>query len=249
MKGRFLIPTFKKSIVERNIFADKSSLVLEWLLLRGSDGKIFSLREVSHATGISLGTVHRVFDSLILKGYLETIGIRTNKKFSIKNARGLLFDWIEWYSLVNKCKIFPYSTGFQNKKQLLDELMHSELNQKVVLALHSSAEAYDYKNTNLQQLELYLIEPNIRLELEKKLKLTPKERGYDVLLIEPYYKSMLNQSIIQQTHHSKQCILHSPLLLTFLDLYHFPLRGIEQAEFLVQHFPELKRIYKKRSLK
>jgi hypothetical protein len=36
----------------------------------------------------------------------------------------------------------------------------------------------------------------------------------------------------------------SPPLLTFLDLYHFPLRGQEQAEFMAQRIPELKRIYK-----
>jgi hypothetical protein len=37
----------------------------------------------------------------------------------------------------------------------------------------------------------------------------------------------------------------SPALLTFLDLYNFPLRGQEQAEFMAERIPELKRIYKK----
>jgi hypothetical protein len=35
-----------------------------------------------------------------------------------------------------------------------------------------------------------------------------------------------------------------PLLLTFLDLYHFPLRGQEQAEFIAGRAQEMKRIYK-----
>ncbi len=38
----------------------------------------------------------------------------------------------------------------------------------------------------------------------------------------------------------------SPSILTFLDLYNFPLRGQEQAEFMAVRLPELKRIYKKR---
>lgn len=36
-----------------------------------------------------------------------------------------------------------------------------------------------------------------------------------------------------------------PLLLAFLDLYHFPLRGREQAEFMAERVLDLKRIYKK----
>jgi hypothetical protein len=36
-----------------------------------------------------------------------------------------------------------------------------------------------------------------------------------------------------------------PSLLSFLDLYHFPLRGQEQAEFMAERISELKRIYKK----
>jgi hypothetical protein len=245
MKGRFLISSFNKSIVERNIYADKSSLVVEWILLNGVENKEFSLREVALATSIGLGSVHRVFESLVLKGYLQTTGIRTSKKFFIKNPEELLLDWIERYSLVNKCKMFAYSTGFQNREQVMDALMHSGLTQKVVLALHSSAEAHGCKNTNLQQLELYLMQANIRPNLEKLLKLSPKERGYDVLLIEPYYKAMLGQSIIQQKDDSRKQISYAPALLTFLDLYHFPLRGIEQAEFMAQRILELKRIYKK----
>jgi hypothetical protein len=35
-----------------------------------------------------------------------------------------------------------------------------------------------------------------------------------------------------------------PLLLAFLDLYHFPLRGQEQAEFIAQRAPEIKCICK-----
>lgn len=127
----------------------------------------------------------------------------------------------------------------------MDALIHSRLAQNVVLALHSSAEAHGCKNTNLQQLELYLMQANIRPKLEKILKLSPKERGYDVLLIEPYYKAMLSQCITQQKDCSKTLISCAPALLTFLDLYHFPLRGIEQAESMAQRILELKRIYKK----
>ena len=75
--------------------------------------------------------------------------------------------------------------------------------------------------------------------LESAFQLEPQERGYEVLLIEPYYKML-----IKQNRKDGKEIGVCPLLLAFLDLYHFPLRGQEQAEFIAQRAPELKRIYK-----
>jgi hypothetical protein len=109
----------------------------------------------------------------------------------------------------------------------------------VILALHSAAEALGLKNSNLEGLELYVLNPSIRAKLENALQLEPQERGYEVLLIEPYYKMLLKQN-----RKDGKEIGICPLLLTFLDLYHFPLRGQEQAEFIAQRAPELKRIYK-----
>lgn len=246
MKGRFLIAATNKPLVERNIYADKSSLVVEWVLLKGIEKEHFSIREVVDATGIGLGSVHRVFETLVFKGYLQTTGIRTNKKFLIKNSYALLQDWLEKYSLTKKCRMFTYGTAFQNREQAMETLLKSGLHQNVILALHSAAEAQGYKNTNLQQLELYLLQPEMRAKVEKALKLTPKEKGYEVLLLEPYYKAMISQYVTQQIPKLNNSLYHTPALLTFLDLYHFPLRGIEQAEFMAERITELKRIYKKR---
>lgn len=245
MKGSFLLSSGNKSIVDRNIYADKSSLVLEWILLKGIEKELFSLREVVDATGVGVGTVHRVFEHLVLKGYLQTSGLRTGKKFIIKNPSALFSDWLEKYSILKKCRLFSYSTGFQMREQVINALLESGFQKSVFLALHSSAEKHGCKNTNLQQLELYLMQPNLKPALEKALKLHPKERGYEVLLIEPYYKSMLNQSIALQKQNVQKHLFHAPAFLTFLDLYHFPLRGIEQAEFMAERIAELKRIYKK----
>jgi len=91
----------------------------------------------------------------------------------------------------------------------------------------------------LNTLELYVLDPTVWAKLEEILELEPQERGYEVLLIEPYYKSLLNLDI-----GLGKGLRTSSALLTFLDLYHFPLRGLEQAEFMAQRDPELKRIYK-----
>lgn len=238
MKGRFLISSNEKP-VEGNIYSDKSALILNWLLQEGIKSQELSLRNVAKETGVSLGLVQRVFEILVLKGILQTEGVRTAKKFFIKNPKLLLEGWLEQYSIVKKCKIRTYRSGFQDKSELLDALKKSTLSKKVILALHSAAEEHGCKNTNLNTLELYLLDPLIRSPLEKKLLLEPQEKGYEVLLVEPYYKSLLKNS-----YDSKLGINSSPPILTFLDLYHFPLRGREQAEFMAERLPVLKRIYK-----
>lgn len=246
MEGRFLIGTNEKPM-EGNVYTDKSAVVLDWLLREGIKSRELSVRNVSKETGVSLGSVQRVFGTLVLKGILQVEGIRTAKKFFLKDPKRLLESWLEHYSIVKKCKMRTYKkckmrtyrSGFLDKAELLEVIRKSNLSNKVALALHSAVEAHGYKNTNLNTLELYLLDPLIRPQLEEKLLLEPQERGYEVLLIEPYYKSLL-----KNTSDLDIGIIVSPSILTFLDLYHFPLRGQEQAEFMAERLPELKRIYK-----
>lgn len=238
MKGRFLVSSNEGS-AEGNVYADKSSLVLDWLLREGFCKEGFSLREVAKEAGVSLGLVQRVFNILVLKGLLQVEGVRTSKRFSFNKSKKLLESWLDQYSIVKKCKIRTYRSALFGKSEWFKALKKSGLGSDVILALHSAAEALGIKNTNLEGLELYVLDPSIRVKLEGVLQLEPQERGYEVLLIEPYYKMLLKQ-IKKDGKEIGIC----PILLTFLDLYHFPLRGQEQAEFIAQRAPELKRIYK-----
>jgi hypothetical protein len=238
MKGRFLVSS-NEDPAEGNVYADKSSLVLDWLLREGFSRENFSLREVAKDAGVSLGLVQRVFNILVLKGLLQVEGVRTAKRFSFNKPKKLLQSWLEHYSIVKKCKIRTYRSALSGKSEWFKALKKSGLEQNVILALHSAAEAFELKNTNLEGLELYILDSSIREKLESILQLEPQERGYEVLLIEPYYKMLLRRN-----RKADKEIGICPLLLAFLDLYHFPLRGQEQAEFMAQRAPELKRIYK-----
>jgi hypothetical protein len=238
MQGRFLVSS-NEDPAEGNVYADKSSLVLDWLLREGLSKASFSLREIAKEVGVSLGLVQRVFNILVSKGLLQVEGVRTSKRFSFNKPKELLESWLEHYSIIKKCKIRTYASALSGKSQWFKALKKSGLGSDVILALHSAAESHSYKNTNLEGLELYILDPSIRPKLENALQLEPQERGYEVLLIEPYYKMLLKQN-----RKDGKEISICPLLLTFLDLYHFPLRGQEQAEFIAQRAPELKRIYK-----
>ncbi|CAM0117041.1 type IV toxin-antitoxin system AbiEi family antitoxin [Rhabdochlamydiaceae symbiont of Dictyostelium giganteum] len=238
MKNTFLLKS-NESFVEKNIYANRSSIVLEWLLRVGIHKEYFSLREVARETEVSFGLVCQVFNTLALQGFLQIEGQRTSKRFLMKKAEELLRSWLEQYDICKKCKMWTYRSGFGSREELLQALKTSSLQSQTVLALHSAAEAHGYKHTHLNTLELYLKDLSVKEELEKVLKLVPQERGYEVLLIQPYYKSLLNMQ-------SSLALIPSSILLTFLDLYHFPLRGIEQAEWMAERNLELRHIYQKK---
>jgi hypothetical protein len=239
MKNNFLL--FSNEVAqEGNIYADKSALILDWLLRKGLDKEKITLREVANDVEVSIGLVQRVFKLLMLKGLLQVEGVRTAKKFFFKKPDLLLQDWVEHYSIVEKCRMWTYRSGFSEKTKIHQTLKKSNLSSKIALALHSAVNEYNCKNTNLDTVELYLLDPAVRPKVERILQLEPQEKGYEVLLIEPYYKSLLNL----EKKIGKNIRISSPFL-TFLDLYHFPLRGREQAEFMIRRIPELKHIYKK----
>ena len=241
MRSRFLLSA-NKSMVESNIYADKSALVLNYLIKFGPHLEGFSLREVAKNTNVSVGRVQKVFEVLVLHGILQTSGVRTAKRFFVKNLSLLIQNWTAQYNIIKKCRTWSYRSGFSNKKEILEALKQSGHSSKVTLSLHSAAESLGYKNTNLTTLEIYISDFSVIEDLEKVLLLEPQEQGYEVLLIEPYYKGLLKLS----ENNSSGLKVTAPLL-TFLDLYNFPLRGIEQAEFLAKRVPELKKIYKENS--
>ena len=63
MKGRFLVSS-NEDPAEGNIYADKSALILDWLLREGIKRKGFSLREVAKEIGVSVGLVQTSLWSL-----------------------------------------------------------------------------------------------------------------------------------------------------------------------------------------
>ena len=250
MEPRFLTPTHSTPSTP-DIYADRSALVLQWLLLTGIEEDAFSLREAAAESMVSLGLVQRIFEHLVKEGFLAAVGVRTAKKFKLVKPKKLLTSWGEHYSLTGKCKMWNYRTALGGRDEVSDVLKRSSLWNQTCLALHSAAEFHEYKNTNLQTLELYILDPGLRESLEQKLELQPQERGYEVLLIKPYYKAMLSSRKGAKLLTSEKLkvpgahLFYSPALLTYLDLYNFPLRGREQAEFMAQRIPELKRIFKR----
>ncbi|MEI7488872.1 MAG: type IV toxin-antitoxin system AbiEi family antitoxin [Chryseobacterium sp.] len=224
----------KKTMLEVDVFADRSSLIMAWLLLRGVSIDSFQIREVSKEVGVSLGLVQKVFEYLTYKGWLKADGLRTSKSFSVKNASEIISAWVSKYDLSKKKRFYTYRSSLE-KSELIQRIEKSKLKNEVLLCLNSACEAHKRSFTNLKGLELYCLSAGSRESLVKSLQLEPQEYGYEVLLVEPYYKAMIESESVGswKLACSGKLKATSPLL-TFLDLYHFPLRGREQAEHLMK---------------
>ena len=92
MKGQFLVGS-QKAFIEGNIYADKSALVLDWILRIGVNRPHFAMREVVRDRGVSVGLVQKVFETLVMNGFLQTVGVRTAKRFTIRKPELLLKHW------------------------------------------------------------------------------------------------------------------------------------------------------------
>lgn len=242
MKGQFL-EKLPPPDIQDNIYSDKCSLILDWILRFGLDREQFSVNEIVQNRGVSVGLIRKVLKILVSQGILEAIGIGKSKRFILKKPGLLLDNWLAYYS-IEQCKMRAYKTAFPTLHEIVNTLEHSNLKDKVVLGLHSAAERYKTKFTNIETLEFYLLDLSAKHSLEKLLRLEPQERGYKILMIEPRYKYLLRDNMEKLKSGE---IAVAPALLTFLDLYHFPVRGIEQAEYMAWRLPELDRIYKRGS--
>ena len=218
-----------------NIFAKRSALILHDLLLQPENE--FSLQALARNTGISVGLAHRVISELVHDGFVRTEGVRTAKKYSLVKRGALLELWLAAYSITDKNRFYTYNTAC-SQSEIKEKLRSSRSSSSVILALHSACRQSGFSFTNLETTDFYLRNPKRRGSLERLLKLEPQDRGYQVLIIEPYYLQ-----IAEERSEKINGLLVSSPLHTVLDLYHFPLRGQEQAEYLLRKHRVLKMLW------
>lgn len=224
LQAKTAILPLKEVDIEIDIYSNKSSLLLFWLLAKHEQMKKegFSVNEAAREVGICVGLAHKVIRHLEFNGHVVTKGFRTTKKFFLKAPDKILKSWAQEYNLIRKTKTKGFAThqGVEPKIKGLG----------LIPALHlASAELFHVKSTNLKLKEYYLPNWDQLPKIASQLELEELDRGYELLLIKPYYSALLDK--LAQDPKSK-IWKNSYAILTILDLMHFPVRGIEQAETL-----------------
>lgn len=214
-------------------FSKKGALALFWLLAR-KGGDEFSVNRTARELGIMPFTVHRVIRTLEYDGIIRARGMGTKKRFYLADPKALMIRWLRHYQFQRKNKLWKFSLSdpkdFASKRKKF-------LTSYVLPALHTAAQSVFHVGvTNLSTTEGY-VEAGNSARLVREFGFVEQERGYQVLLIEPYYLELVRRFAKDRTDP----VMRSAFaILTFLDLYHFPVRGREQAEALFRKCPALK---------
>ncbi len=201
----------------KNIFSPVSSRILRALLEKPKRG--WTLIELHMESGASLGYVHKVVQSLKDQGYLQE-----KRRVQLKDPGRLLDDWASGYNFsANKMHAF-YSFEKEPVKMMRKiEDISKKIDIEYAMTMHAGASLVA-PFVRYTDVHFY-----IRGQLErwiKELDLRPVEFGGTIHLIEPY-----DNGIFYRTQNIEDTKIVSNIQL-YLDLYNYPARGREQAEFL-----------------
>lgn len=204
---------------QKYLFSPVSTRIIRTLLLN-PEGK-WTIKSLSQQSESSLGYTHRVVEKLLDEQYI----LRDNNyKIKLKESSGLLDKWRDSYSF-QKNKIYPFYTFDKNKESIFKNLAEvtKSNNLEYALTLHSGA-YFIAPYVRFTDIHFY-IRSDLNIWTEK-LDLRPVESGANIYLIEPYDKG-----VFQGLQRIDEKLIVSNIQL-YLDLYNYPKRGREQADFL-----------------
>ena len=209
------------------VFSDKASLVLRAML--ATPGREWVVRDFVNELSLGRGWVASVMADLREKSYLKGTARGRSAGSLLRNAEDLVLEWAHHYRMEhNRVQVY-----FTTEKNILPRLKAALRNQGHVpayaLTLHSGANllthhvrdsnAYVYLNS-----EDY---PSLVNQLRLDLNLKELKQGGNVYFFRPFYRSSV--------FHGLREINGYPVvsnLQLYLDLYHFPARGREHAEYI-----------------
>lgn len=206
----------------RNPFSDKASLLLRTMLKKK---KFWGVRELAHEVRLNPGYVSRMFKELEDLRYL----MRINSKAALKNQKSILEDWVHHYDY-KKNKFLKYHCLAKSAQEIMENLNKMSISEKVGYALGFQAGAFLISaHAAFNEVHIYISDERSTGFFQNHLNLKKVDQGANVIFVFPYYK----HSVFYDLQKIKKLWVVSDLQL-YLDLYHYPLRGLEQAEHLYE---------------
>ncbi len=206
----------------RKPFSDKASLILRAMLLKE---KLWGVRELAELVNLDAGYVSRMMREIEKLNYL----VRANAKVKLRDPRAILEDWVRQYDYrkSEECKYFCMA---KSPDEILSKLKGLNIPEEIDYALGFHAGAYLVSpHAVFNEVHIYVSNQESIDFFVKQLNLRPVERGANIIFLRPYYK----HSVFYGKQKIGDLWVVSDLQL-YLDLYKYPLRGLEQAEHLYE---------------
>ena len=217
----------------KTIFSDKATIVIRAML--SQPDKKWVARDFEKEPGVGRARAAAILSVLRKKGFVG--GIRSGRlAYSVlQNKKSLLDEWLKFYIFdLNKAHLY-YSPHEDILPRLKDFFEAKKLPAGYALTLHTGTNLItNYVNTPAVYCYLRSEKFNeVSLDLRQALDLKELKQGGNFYLIRPYYKNgvfFINQTV-------KGYNVVSDLQL-YLDLYNFPQRGRDHAQYLLKILKE-----------
>jgi hypothetical protein len=211
----------KKEITE--IFSARATRIIR-VLLENSSKERWLINDLAKEANVSLGYTSDVLSALSVQGYVEK---KKRKGIQLKEKDSLLDRWASVYSF-SQNNIFSLYTLEKDFAAIFKKIadLSETFKLKSALTLHSAASLVAPYVARFSDIYLY-VEGDIAL-WKKKLDLRDVERGANLYLISPY-----DEGVFYGFKKVKKIPIIGNIQL-YLDLFKYPARGKEQAEYVRQ---------------
>ena len=208
-------------------FADRSSLVLR-TLLESDKERVWGVRELAEQAGVAPATVSRVTRELQRFQVVDVRRIGRESRILLTDSRALLDRWVQSYDWTKNQRIAVHAPMgdptrfFRRNKDLFDR-------HRWALTLQAGASLVA-PHATWERVHVYIdVQAGEELvELAEQQGWAAAEDG-KLVLMKPYYKD----SVWRGVREVDGLPVVSSLQLV-LDLWHYPLRGREQAEHIIE---------------
>ncbi len=205
---------FKTKRTLKSLFTKRSTRIIRKLLI--DPERKWKISDLSKESDVSTGFVSLVIKQLSTEGYID----RERGSIKILSPGDLLEKWAQAYKF-DISNIKGYYCPFKDRKQIFEKLRDISI-EKYALTMGAAASiiAPHVRSTDTY---LYSLDDTILIDI---LDLELVEFGGNLYLMEPYDIGVLFD---KQVVDALSIVSNIQL---YLDLYNYPARGREQAEFL-----------------
>jgi len=213
----------------KSLFSDKASLVIRAAL--DVVGQPQQVRTLSRQLGVSPAWVSQVLRRLVSAGYAA----RVEQGTVISRPLDLLNDWAESYSFARRNDLRSFFCEAPNPEQVIARVASVSTREvgRYALTLHAGASLVA-PFSEFHEVHIYVDPSDRREETERvwreALDLQPVQTGGNFYLTWPYYK----EGVFYDSREIDGVWVASDIQL-YIDLYNYPIRGREQAEYLMRN--------------
>ncbi|MCK5580270.1 MAG: hypothetical protein KAJ18_03250 [Candidatus Omnitrophica bacterium] len=216
----------------KSIFSDKATVVIRAMLAEPQ--RKWTVRDFEAEFNVGRSRAAQVLAELRKKGFVGGVTSGRKAYSQLTDKEGLINEWLRVYNFeLNENHLYYSESDILKTMKVF--LENRKWEDKYALTLHTGANLIsNYVNTPVTYcyLDSHCFK-EMSLEIRQALDLKELKRGGNICFIKPYYKN----SVFFHKQKIKGLSVVSNLQL-YLDLYHFPQRGREHADYLLKVLKE-----------